>query len=146
MKYVFLQHFQVSQDKESLEGTLSVTKDWEVFKDHFPGFPLLPGALIIEAFAQHTVALMLEFKKDKSPVIPTLVQVDRARFLEFVIPDAELKIKVKKDAAMYPNFKFSCEAFVEDRQVATARLTMAFRETPGMGGLDFMGFFLKGGG
>jgi predicted ester cyclase len=57
-----------------------------------------------------------------------------------------LTIKVKKDAMMYPNFKFSCEALVSDRQVCTARLTMAFQETPGAGGLDFMGFFLKGGG
>lgn len=145
MRYVFLENFQVSQDKDSLEGTLSIRRDWSIFDDHFPGFPLMPGALIVEAFAQHTVALMLEYKQDKTAVIPTLIQVDRARFLEFVIPDATLKIVVKKEAAMYPNFKFGCEAFVGGNAVATARLTMAFRETPGMGGLDFMGFFLKGG-
>ena len=52
--------------------------------------------------------------------------------------------QVKKEIAMYPNFKFSAKASVNDRVVSEARLTMAFRDV-GMGqGLDFMGFFFKG--
>ena len=76
--------------------------------------------------------------------MPTLIQVDRAKFKEPVYPDCELVIEVKKEIAMYPNFKFSAKASVNDRVVSEARLTMAFRDV-GMGqGLDFMGFFFKG--
>jgi len=45
---------------------------------------------------------------------------------------------------VYPNFKFECEAFVNERKVAAVRITMAFKEMAGAPGLDFMGFFLKG--
>jgi len=65
MRYIFLQSFSVDKKEESVQGEVEVTKDWEVFRDHFPGYPILPGALILEIMAQHTVALMLELKQDK---------------------------------------------------------------------------------
>jgi len=144
MRYIFLQSFSVDKKEESVQGEVEVTKDWEVFRDHFPGYPILPGALILEIMAQHTVALMLELKQDKKAVIPTLIQVDRAKFIEPVIPDCTLKVECKKSAMVYPNFKFECEAFVNERKVAAVRITMAFKEMAGAPGLDFMGFFLKG--
>ena len=144
MRYIFLQQFEIQDDGDTIKGTLPVTKDWEVFQDHFPGFPIMPGALILETMAQHCVALMLEHKQGDDPVVPTLIQVDRAKFKEPVFPDCTLDIEVKKEIAMYPNFKFSSKASVNNRVVSEARLTMAFRDV-GMGqGLDFMGFFFKG--
>jgi 3-hydroxyacyl-[acyl-carrier-protein] dehydratase len=146
MRYVFLENFTVSEDKESLVGELRVQKTWSIFNDHFPGFPVFPGALIVETMAQHAVSLMMEHKKPLESVIPTLIQVDRAKFTEMVIPDCVLKIEVKKEFMVYPNFKFMCAASVDDKSVATARLTLAFRPMPPGQGLDFMGFYLKGGG
>lgn len=145
MRYIFVKNFSLNEDGSALEGILPVSRDWEVFRDHFPGFPILPGALIIEAMAQHTVVLMLEKKPADMEVVPTLVQVDRAKFVRLVQPDCDLKITVKQEAALFPNFKFGCEAYVGDELAASARLTMAFREMPAGMGLDFMSFFLAGG-
>ncbi len=140
-----MKNFSLNEDRSVLEGVLPVSRDWEIFRDHFPGFPILPGALILEAMAQHTVILMLEKKPADMEVVPTLVQVDRAKFVRLVQPDCDLKITVKQEAALFPNFKFGCEAYVGDEIAASARLTMAFREMPAGMGLDFMSFFLAGG-
>ncbi len=144
MRYVFVQNFQIEPDQKTLVGSLKVSKDWEVFRDHFPGFPILPGALILESMAQHTVVLMLQKKPALEEVVPTLVQVERAKFLEPVIPDCVLTVRVLEEAMMYPNFKYSCEALVGETPVASAKLTMSFRKMPAGLGLDFMKFFIGG--
>lgn len=144
MRYIFIQNFQVSEDTNSLSATVSINKDFWVFKDHFPGFPIFPGALMVETLAQHCVALMMQKKDKESSVLPTLIQVDRAKFLEPVTPDCVLNISIKKEMEMYPNFKFLGEIHVNDRKVCSARLTMAFKDMGIGGGLDFMDFFLKG--
>ncbi len=144
MRYVFIQKFEV-KDLSNLQGTLKIDPEWSVFQDHFPGFPIFPGALILETMAQHTVVLMMQTKPSQASVIPTLVQVDRAKFIEPVYPPAELEIKIQKEAEIYPNFKFLATASIAGREVANARLTMAFKAMPISGGLDFMAFFAKGG-
>jgi len=144
MRYVFVQNFQIKEDQKSLVGSLRVLREWEVFRDHFPGFPILPGALILEAMAQHTVVLMLQKKPALEEVVPTLVQIERAKFVEPVIPDCLLTIRVLEEAVMYPNFKYSCEALLGETPVASARLTMSFRKMPAGAGLDFLKFFLGG--
>lgn len=144
VSYIFLNFFEISDDGNSLTGTFEIKKDFWVFRDHFPGFPIFPGALMIEAMAQHSVALMMQKKEKNSSVLPTLIQVDRAKFLEPVVPDCVLDIVIKKEMEMYPNFKFLGEIHVDGKKVASARLTMSFKDMGTGPGLDFMDFFLKG--
>lgn len=141
MKYINVENFQISEDNKSMTASLKIAKDHWVFEEHFPGFPIYPGALLIETLAQHCVVLMANSLDKTKSVIPTLIQVDRAKFMEPVIPDCTLEISIKKEMEIYPNYKFLGEVSVKGKKAASARLTMAFKDL-GMGeGIDLMQFF-----
>jgi 3-hydroxyacyl-[acyl-carrier-protein] dehydratase len=143
VKYINVQNFKISEDKKSMTATLNINKNHWVFDEHFPGFPIYPGAMMIENLAQHCVVLMASSQDKTKPVIPTLIQVDRAKFMDPVIPDCTLEISIKKEMEMYPNFKFIGEISVNGRKAASARLTMAFKDLGVGAGIDLMQFFLK---
>lgn len=115
---------------ESLTALKNVTVNEPFFPGHFPHRPIMPGVLILESMAQATGILAIitadRFLDDKS--LYYFVGVDNARFKQPVIPGDQLIVEVKLLRTMRSLWKFSCEAKVENKLVASAEIMCAEKE------------------
>ena len=75
-----------------------VKKDGFYVQGHFPGQPVMPGVLIVEAFGQAAAALTAHGidKKEYENKLVFLMSVEKARFRNPVIPDCKLELKIEK--------------------------------------------------
>jgi 3-hydroxyacyl-[acyl-carrier-protein] dehydratase len=106
---------------ESAIGIKNVTNNEPFFQGHFPGHPVMPGVLIVEAMAQTAGALVLNSLGGSAEgKIVYFMTIDRARFRKPVVPGDVLKVHVTKLQNRGPVWKFRGEAKVEDVLVAEA--------------------------
>jgi 3-hydroxyacyl-[acyl-carrier-protein] dehydratase len=111
---------------ERVEGYKNVTANEELFNGHFPGQPILPGVLILEAMAQLSGVLAFETKGTR-PADGTnylFGGVEKARFRRQVIPGDRLDIVSKISADRKIMMKFECEAYVDGELACSAMLTV----------------------
>ena len=76
---------------DTLVAIKNVTMNEEFFNGHFPGKPVMPGVLQVEAMAQAVGLLMLEPGK-----IPLFMSIDKCKFRKAVVPGDQLRIEVEK--------------------------------------------------
>ena len=93
MRYIFLDKILKLRAYEEILAVKHLTISEDFFADHFPGFPVMPGALQIEAAAQ-AVSALLEISNGLSRKA-YLLMVDKAKFRQLVRPGQELLIKAK---------------------------------------------------
>jgi 3-hydroxyacyl-[acyl-carrier-protein] dehydratase len=98
---------------ESATGIKNVTVNEPFFQGHFPGRPVMPGVLIIEAMAQTSAALVVEtLGETANGKLVYFMTVDEARFRKPVTPGDRLEIKVQKVRNRANVWKFRGEAWV----------------------------------
>ncbi len=81
--------------KESIVAIKNVTINEPFFNGHFPGLPIMPGVLVVEAIAQAGGALLLTEVEDRSDKVMVFTGIDRARFRRPVSPGDQLRLEVK---------------------------------------------------
>ena len=117
------------EQEKLLVAIKNVTFNEPFFTGHFPGKPVMPGVLILEAMAQATGVLAFRSTgrtPDKGSLY-YLVGIDEARFKQVVIPGDQLVLKVDVIKAKRGVWKFNGEASVDGNVVATAILMCAER-------------------
>ena len=106
---------------ESATGIKNVTVNEPCFQGHFPGNPIFPGVLIIEAMAQTSAALVINTLGEASEgKLVYFMSVENARFRKPVTPGDQLKIHVSRHASRGNVWKFNSQAKVNDTVVAEA--------------------------
>ena len=106
----------------SATGIVNVKKDSFFVQGHFPGQPVMPGVLIVEAFGQ-TAAALTAHGIDKSTYenkLVFLMGVEKARFRNPVIPDCKLLLKIEAIRSHGRVWKYKGEAFVDNKKMADA--------------------------
>ena len=106
----------------SATGIVYVKKDSFFVQGHFPGQPVMPGVLIVEAFGQ-TAAALTEHGIDKSRYenkLVFLMGVEKARFRNPVVPDCKLLLKIEAIRSHGRVWKYRGEAFVDNKKMADA--------------------------
>jgi len=81
--------------KESIVAIKNVTINEPFFNGHFPGLPIMPGVLIVEAIAQAGGALLLTEVEDRNDKLMVFTGIERARFRLPVSPGDQLRIEVE---------------------------------------------------
>lgn len=108
------------EKEKKIIGIKNVTINEPFFTGHFPGRPIMPGVLIIEAMAQIGGVLLLQNHELKDKGLVYLVGIDNAKFRKTVIPGDQLKIVVDVLRYKHRICKMRGEAFVNDALVAEA--------------------------
>jgi 3-hydroxyacyl-[acyl-carrier-protein] dehydratase len=81
--------------KERIVAIKNVTINEPFFNGHFPGLPIMPGVLIVEAIAQAGGALLLTEVEDRNNKVMVFTGIDRAKFRHPVSPGDQLRIEVE---------------------------------------------------
>ena len=108
---------------KSATAIVNVKKESFFVQGHFPGEPVMPGVLIVEAFGQAAAALTAA-GIDKSTYdnkLVFLMTVDKARFRNPVIPDCKLELNIEAIRSHGKVWKYKGEAFVEGKKMADAQ-------------------------
>ncbi len=114
---------------ESLTAIKNVTINEPIFTGHFPGMPIFPGVLILEAMAQATGILGFKTVTERADnELYLFAAIDEARFKRPVVPGDTMVIEVKFLKERRNMWKFYCEAKVDGQIVCTAELMCARRE------------------
>lgn len=107
-------------DDTSATGIKNVTFNEPHFNGHFPGEPIMPGVLIVEAMAQTCGAIVAHKHADGVRKLVYFMTIDGAKFRKPVVPGDVLHLKVEKLKQRSNIFKFDCNAYVEGAKVAEA--------------------------
>lgn len=126
MRYFLLDRVLEINVGENIKGVKCVTYTDEIMHDHFPEYPILPGAMIIEGLAQ-LAGLLLEttFNQDESKKVmrAVLVQVDKMKFYNMSIPGDRLEYTAKIDSLLEDAGKVSVEATCDGEKRAQGKIT-----------------------
>ncbi len=105
---------------ESAVGIKNVTINEPFFAGHFPGHPIMPGVLIIEAMAQTSAVLVVDSMESKDDHLVYFMTIDQARFRKPVMPGDQLELTVTKQRSRGNVWKFKGEARVDGKLMAEA--------------------------
>jgi 3-hydroxyacyl-[acyl-carrier-protein] dehydratase len=107
-------------------GLKNVTANEQFFQGHFPGYPIMPGVLIVEAMAQ--VAGILAFHSGAQGNSVYFMSIEKAKFRKPVVPGDQLRFEVNVIQNRSNVWKFSGQAFVDEQVVAEADFTAMVTE------------------
>lgn len=126
MRYILLDRIEQFEPARRLRAVKTVARSEDYFADHFPGQPVMPGALLIECMAQAGTA-MLELSEDLR-IKALLVMVERAKFRALVRPGDSLAIDVTLTSRDGAWARVNGTVHVRGRAVADASLTFSIND------------------
>ncbi len=103
-------------------GIKNVALNEPYFQGHFPGYPIMPGVLIVEAMAQVGGILAVRSGESREGDRVFFLGIDRARFRRPVYPGDQLRLEVTVLQQRIPYWKLQGIAFVGETRVAEAEL------------------------
>jgi beta-hydroxyacyl-ACP dehydratase FabZ len=103
-------------------GIKNVTYNEPFFQGHFPGAPVMPGVLIVEAMAQVGAVLLLRGIPDRKDKLVYFAGIDQARFRRPVVPGDQVRFEVEVLKLRARSALLKGEAFVDGARVAEAEM------------------------
>ncbi len=111
-------------------GIKNVTANEQFFQGHFPGAPVMPGVLIVEAMAQCSAVLILRGIPDRDQKLFLFGGVDKARFRRPVVPGDQLRMECEVLQRRSNTVKVKGTATVDGSVVAEAEMLSIMVERP----------------
>ena len=107
----------------SATAIVNVRKESFFVQGHFPGNPVMPGVLIVEAFGQAAAALTADGidKETYENKLVFLMGIEKARFRKPVVPNCRLELNIEATRSHGRVWKYKGEAFVEGVKMADAQ-------------------------
>jgi len=112
-------------DKKHIVGIKNVTVNEPFFQGHFPGQPIMPGVLQLEAMAQ-VAGILLNRMSGNPDAIPFFMGIDGARFRKVVKPGDQLRIEIEITKARTKMARFKGKVFVGDDVASEAEMMCMF--------------------
>jgi 3-hydroxyacyl-[acyl-carrier-protein] dehydratase len=113
------------EPKQRLVAIKNVTINEPFFQGHFPGFPIMPGVLVIEAMAQAGALIMLAEIEDRKSKLAVFTGIEKAKFRKPVTPGDQLRIEVEVLAMRSRAGRIAGRALVDGKLACEATLTCA---------------------
>ena len=106
----------------------NVTANEPFFQGHFPGFPVMPGVLIVEALAQAGCVMVLRDLEDRANKVPFFAGIDSCRFRRPVVPGDQLRLELSVLRQRGISTKMNGKAYVGDELAAEAEILAVLGE------------------
>jgi beta-hydroxyacyl-ACP dehydratase FabZ len=121
---------EISEDSKRIVGLKNVSANEQFFQGHFPGAPVMPGVLIVEAMAQCAAILGLRDMPNRDRKLFLFGGVDKARFRRPVYPGDQLRLECEVLQRRSSSVKIRGIATVEGQLVAEAELLSVLIDRP----------------
>ena len=92
--FLLIDRIVEAEPRTRIVALKNVTINEPFFQGHFPGFPIMPGVLMVEAIAQAGGALLLTEYTDRDDKLMVFTSIDGAKFRRPVVPGDQLRIEV----------------------------------------------------
>ena len=126
--FLLVDRIQELDPDRRIVGIKNVTVNEPFFQGHFPGRPVMPGVLILEAMAQVGAVLALKSMGDATHPVVYLTGIDGAKFRRPVVPGDQLRFEIDVVKKRAPFWKMQGKAFVEEELVCEAQVTAMVTE------------------
>jgi len=113
---------------KKIVGLKNVTINEPFFPGHFPGHPVMPGVLIIEAMAQVAAIFVYHSSDDNNGKITYFVGIDNTRFRKPVVPGDQLRMELEMMGCRRGIYTFSAKAYVDGKLVTESELRATFAD------------------
>src|SRR6185369_14142047 len=113
---------------KKIVGLKNVTMNEPFFPGHFPGHPVMPGVLIVEAMAQVAAILVYASSDDNKGKITYFVGIDNTKFRKPVVPGDQLRLELEVIGIRRGIYTFSGKAYVEGKLVTESELRATFAD------------------
>jgi UDP-3-O-[3-hydroxymyristoyl] N-acetylglucosamine deacetylase/3-hydroxyacyl-[acyl-carrier-protein] dehydratase len=116
---------EINVEKTSVLAYKNVSINEEFFLGHFPGKPVMPGVLILEALAQTGGILISKLVEDFKKKLALFMGINNVKFRRPVVPGDQLVLEAIMVRKKFNTYTFNCKAFVNKQIVAEAELQAA---------------------
>lgn len=132
MRFVMVDEVQKLVPGQSIEATKTLDPSEELFRDHFPGFPVVPGVLLTEMMAQAGGKCLFAGTPERG--YPMMIRIRDATFRSWVRPGdlIHLRATVKSVSPLYATV--TCAGSVDGRSVCAAEIVYGFVSREDLGG------------
>lgn len=113
---------------KKIVGLKNVTINEPFFPGHFPGHPVMPGVLIVEAMAQVAAILVYSSSEDNKGKITYFVGIDNTKFRKPVVPGDQLRLELEVIGCRRGIYTFSGKAYVDGKLVTESELRATFAD------------------
>jgi 3-hydroxyacyl-[acyl-carrier-protein] dehydratase len=129
MRYYMIDRITEFEKGNRARGIKAVSYESEVLHDHFPGYPLLPGAFLVESMAQLSGFLIeMSFNTKEQVRRALLVKIDEAKFYSMAEPGDALVLDATLEEQMEDAVKTKILVMCGTKKVATATLTFVLKD------------------
>ena len=126
MRFVLVSRFLAVEPGRSASAAVRFDPEDEIFEDHFPGMPLVPGTLLVEAMGQVAGGILVRAAGEGR--WPLLVMIEQAKFRRPVRPGDEVRLEANVLSTRGAAARVRTAASVDGRRVAEA--TLVFHSVP----------------
>ncbi len=136
MRFILIDRIDVLEPGRRAEGHKMIAPDEDYFRDHFPGYPIVPGVLVVESLAQLGGRLVEASVRETSGrrVLPLLAKIEHAKLVRSVRPGDRLDLSVELGPIGDAAARVSGTARVAGRKVASADIMYAMLDVDRAGG------------
>ena len=121
--FLFVDRIVEFEPGKRIVGLKAITQNEHFFVGHFPGFPVLPGVIIMEAMAQTGGILAIDKTgEDIKKLLPVFTKIEKVRFRRPVFPGDQLFMDIEVMRFRHPVWWFTGKSYVDGQVVAEGQI------------------------
>jgi 3-hydroxyacyl-[acyl-carrier-protein] dehydratase len=121
----------VAKSESEIETEKYISKDLDIFKGHYPEYPILPGVILCEALFQTGALLIADLateKADSTSGVPVVTRINKAKFKREVLPGKSINMKVNLIEQVGPAWFLKGKVLVEGKVAVTLEFACTIKK------------------
>lgn len=125
MKFTLIDKILTIEENKKIRALKNLSLSEEYLMDHFPGNPVMPGVLMLEAMVQ-TGAWLIRVAKDFQVSLVVLSEARNVKYARFITPGDQLVVEMELLELLAHSARFKGTGYLNDRPIVSGRVTLDF--------------------